>query len=135
MTRRWAATGPGASCARPRERPVLFVFGVAWRILVPRPGMGPRPTAVKAQSLNHWATGTDLSKVRARAWGLCWRKCSPTVVTGPVLGPGTPGFLKKEEMGVSQAHLHKGDILVFAPLSPLREEEPSSGFSGLQGLA
>ena len=97
--------------------------------------MGPRPTAVKAQSLNHRATGPDLSKVRARARGLCWRRRSPTVVTGPVLGPGTPGFLKEEETGVSQACLHEGDILVFAPPSPLREQEPSSGFSGLQGLA
>lgn len=80
MTGRWAARGPGASCARPRERPVLFVFGVAWRILVPRPGMGPQPTAVKTQSLNHWATsdpGTDLSKVRAQCSGPVLEEMQP----------------------------------------------------------
>lgn len=81
MTGRWAARGPGASCARPRERP-LFVFGVAWGILFPQSGMGPQPTAVKAQCPNHWATREFLAQTFLRsehsARDLCWRKRSPT---------------------------------------------------------
>ena len=36
---------------------VLFVFGhVAYRVLVPQPGMEPMPLAVEAWSANHWTT-------------------------------------------------------------------------------
>lgn len=50
--------------------------------------------------------------------------------TGPVISPGTPGFLKKEETGVSQTCLHKGDILVFAPPSPLKKRSQVQGSAG-----
>ena len=82
MTGRWAARGPEASCARPRERPLFVCFWSGLGDLSSRSGMGPQPTAVKAQSPNHWATREFLAQTFPRsehsAWGLCWRKRSPT---------------------------------------------------------
>ena len=114
----------------------LFAFGVAWGISVPQSGMGPRPTAVKAQSPNHWATkecpgqnflrsehsaqGRALTRAGGNA-ALLHRTCSrPRDTWVPEKG-GDGGL----------SNLPIGDILVFAPPSPLEEEEPSSGFSGL----
>ena len=33
-----------------------FIFFVAYKILVPRPGIKPVPPALKARSFNHWTT-------------------------------------------------------------------------------
>ena len=45
---------------------LLLFFGhtacLVFRILVPRPGIEPRPTAMKATSFNHWTT-RELPKV------------------------------------------------------------------------
>ena len=36
---------------------IFFFFGgVAFGILIPRPGIKPMPPAVEARSLNHWTT-------------------------------------------------------------------------------
>ena len=52
----------------------------AWRILVPRPGIKPTPTAVEAQSLNHWTAREFLS------WGVscCCCCCVTSVVSDSV---------------------------------------------------
>lgn len=75
--------------------------------------------------------GTELLRSGHSAQGraphpLCWRKRSPT--TGPVPRPRDTCSLKKEETG-RPSNLPTGDILVFAPPSPLKEEELSSGLA------
>ena len=42
--------------------PFWLCQATAYRILVPRPGIEPTPSAVKAQSANHWTTSEFLSK-------------------------------------------------------------------------
>ena len=50
-----ALAGRFSTTAPPgKPRFVFFACHVACRILVPRPGIKPRPSAMKAQSPNHW---------------------------------------------------------------------------------
>ena len=49
--------------------------------------------------------------------------------TGPVLGPGTPGFLKKEEMAVSQTCLQVTSLSLLH-LRPWRKRSQVQGLAG-----
>ena len=55
----------------------VFIFFVAWhiRILVPQPGIEPAPSAVEAQSLNHWTAREETGELfkntpRPTSWGI-----------------------------------------------------------------
>ena len=69
---------------------VVWLYCLAYEILVPQPGIEPRPSAVKVQSLNHWTTRefpTLIFKVQSFAYSLTLPPCLP-----PSLPPSLPFF-------------------------------------------